>query len=71
MGGGNPDLGLQPPFVELLWRPVVKFRRRDNFLRTSGPSCCLCGDVLLEGVMKGLLSVCELEDDVIPVSHRR
>ena len=38
VGGGNPDLGLRPPFVELLWQPVVKFGRWDNFLRTSGPS---------------------------------
>ena len=69
MGGGNPDLGFQPPFMKLLWRPVVKFRRWDNLFRSSGPSCRLRGDVLLEGVMKGLLSVCELEDDVVPVSH--
>ena len=69
MGGGNPDLGFQPPFMKLLRRPVVKFGRRDNLFRTSGPSCHLRGDVLLEGVMKGLLSVCELEDDVVPVSH--
>ena len=69
MGGGNPDLGFRPPFMKLLWRPVVKFGRRDNLFRTSGPSCHLRGDVLLEGVMKGLLSICELEDDVVPVSH--
>ena len=69
MGGRNPDLGLRPPLMKLLWRPIVKFRRWDNLLRTSGPSCHLCSDVLLEGVMKGLLSVHELEDDVIPVSH--
>ena len=69
MGGGNPDLGFQPPFVELLWRPIVKFGRWDNLLRMSGPSCCLCGNVLLQGVVKGLLSICKLENDIIPVSH--
>ena len=69
MGGGNPDLGFRPPLVKLLWQPVVKFGRQDNLFRTSGPSYRLRGDVLLEGVMKGLLSVCKLEDDVIPVSH--
>ena len=55
--------------MELLWRPIIKFGHRDNLLKLSGPSCRLCSDVLLEGVMKGLLSICELEDDVIPVSH--
>ena len=69
MGGGNPDLGFRPPFVKLLWRPVVKFRCRGNLLRTSGPSCCLCSDVLLQGVVEGLLAIGELEDDIIPVSH--
>ena len=69
MGGGNPDLGFRPPFVKFLWRPVVKFGHRDNFLRMSGPSCCLCSDILLQGVVEGLLAVGELEDDIIPVSH--
>ena len=69
MGGCDPDFGLGPPFVKLLWRPVIKFGCRDNVLRMSGPSCHLCSNVLLEGVMKGLLSICELEDDIIPVSH--
>ena len=69
MGGCDPDFGLGPPFVKLLWQPVIKFGCQDNFLRMSGPSCHLCSDVLLEGVMKGLLSICELEDDIIPVSH--
>ena len=69
MGGGNPDLGFRPPFVKLLWRPVVKFGHRDNLLRTSGPSCCLRSDVLLQGVVEGLLTIGELEDDIIPDSH--
>ena len=69
MGGGNPDLGLRPPFMELLWRPVVKFGHRDNIFRTSGPSCHLRGNVLLQGIVEGLLPIGELEDDVIPVSH--
>ena len=69
MGDGNPNLGLRPPFVELLWRPIVKFGRQDNLLRMSGPPCHLCGNVLLQDVVKGLLSVCKLENDIIPVSH--
>ena len=69
MGGGDSDLGLQPPFVKPLWRPIVKFGCCDNLLRTSGPSSCLCSDILLQGVVEGLLPISELEDDVIPVSH--
>ena len=69
MGGGDPDLGLQPPFMKLLWQPIVKFGHRDNFLRTSGPSSCLRSDILLQGVVEGLLAIGELEDDVIPISH--
>ena len=69
MGGGNPDLSFRPPFMKFLWRPIIKFGRWDNLLRTSSPSCRLHGDVLLEGVMKGLLSICKLKDDIIPVSH--
>ena len=69
MGGRDPDLGLRPPFMKLLWQPVVKFGHRDNLLRTSGPSSCLCGNVLLQGVVEGLLPVGELKDNVIPVSH--
>ena len=69
MGGHNPDLGLQPPFMKPLWQPVVKFGRRDNFLRMSSPSSCLCSDILLQGVVEGLLPIGELKDDVIPVSH--
>ena len=69
MGGRDPDLGLGPPFMKLLWRPIVKFGCRDNFLRMSGPSSCLCGDVLLQGIVEGLLPIGELEDDIIPVSH--
>ena len=69
MGGGNPNFGLRPPFVKLLWQPVVKFGRQDNFLRASGPSSCLCSDILLQGVVEGLLPIGELKDDVIPVSH--
>ena len=60
MGGGNPDLGFRPPFVKLLWRPVIKFRRWDNLLWMSS---------LLQGVVEGLLAIGELEDDIIPVSH--
>ena len=69
MGGCDPDLGLRPPLMKLLWRPIVKFGSQDNFLRMSGPSSCLHGDVLLQGVVEGLLPIGKLEDDVIPVSH--
>ena len=69
MGGCDPDLGLQPPLMKLLWRPVVKFRRRDNLLRMSSPSSCLRSDILLQGVVEGLLPIGELEDNIIPVSH--
>ena len=69
MGGRDPDLGLQPPFMKLLWQPVVKFGCQDNFLRTSSPSSCLCSDILLQGVVEGLLAIGELEDDVISISH--
>ena len=69
MGGCDPDLGLQPPFVKLLRQPVIKFGRWDNFLRTSSPSSCLRSDILLQGVVEGLLAISELEDDVISVSH--
>ena len=69
MGGGNPDLGFRPPFMKLLWRPIIKFGCWDNLLRTSGPSCCLHSNVLLQGVVEGLLAIGELEDDIIPVSH--
>ena len=69
VGGHDPDLGLRPPFMTILWRPVVKFRCWDNFLRMSSPSSCLCGNVLLQGVVEGLLPVGELKDNVIPVSH--
>ena len=69
MGGRNPDLGLQPPFMELLWQPVVKFGHQDNLLRTSGPCSCLHSNILLQGIVEGLLPIGELEDDVIPVSH--
>ena len=69
MGGRDPDLGFRPPLMKLLWQPVVKFRRRDNLLRTSGPSSCLRSDILLQGVVEGLLAIGKLEDDVIPVSH--
>ena len=69
VGDRDPDLGLRPPFMKLLWRPVVKFRHWDNFLRTSGPSSCLQSDILLQCVVEGLLAIGELEDDVIPISH--
>ena len=69
MGGRDPDLGLRPPFVKLLWQPIVKFRRWDNLLRMSSPSSCLHSDILLQGIVEGLLPISELEDDVIPVSH--
>ena len=69
MGGGDPDLGFRPPLVKLLWRPVVKFGRQDNFLRMSSPSSCLHSELLLRGVVEGLLPMSELEDDIIPVSH--
>ena len=69
MGGGNPDLGLRPPFMKLLWQPIVEFGHQDNFLRMSGPSCRLHGNVLLQGIVEGLLPIGKLEDDVIPVSH--
>ena len=49
--------------------PIIKFRRRDNLFRTSGPCSRLRSDILLQGIVEGLLPVGELEDDVIPVSH--
>ena len=55
--------------MELLWQAVVKFGHWDNFLRMRGPSSCLHGNILLQGIVKGLLPIGELEDDIIPVSH--
>ena len=69
VGGRDPDLGFRPSLMKLLWRPIIKFGRQDNLLRMSGPSSCLRSDILLQGVVEGLLAIGELEDDVIPVSH--
>ena len=40
-----------------------------QFLRTSGPSSCLHSNILLQGVVEGLLPIGKLKDDIIPVSH--
>ena len=44
MGGCNPDLDLRPPFVKLLWRPIIGLRGCDNFLSRNG-TCCGGGDI--------------------------
>ena len=69
MGGGNPNLDFRPPLMKLLWGPVVKFGHWDNFLRMSGPCSSLRCNILLQGIVEGLLPIRELEDDVIPIGH--
>ena len=69
MGGGNPDLDFGPPLVELLGRPIIGLRGRNNFLcrngtgRTGDCICCMgeelgkcCAEVLL--VLDELLDCC-------------
>ena len=48
MSGHDPDLDLGPPFVELLRRPIVGLRGRDNRLSRNG-TCCSGGDIHLVG----------------------
>ena len=65
MGGGNPDFDLGPPFVELLGRPVIGLRGRDNFLcrkGTCGAGIGLVSEELGKGLPEVLLVLYKLLD---------
>ena len=70
MGGGNPNLNLGPPLVELLWRPIVGLRGHDNFLCRKGTCRAdvgLVGEELGKGLPKVLLVLDELLDCSFPI----
>ena len=72
MGGRDPDLDLRPPFVKLLWRPIIGLRGHDNFLSRNGACCgrgeiCLVGEELGECLPKVLLILNELLDGPFPI----
>ena len=72
MSGRNPDLGLRPPLVKLLWGAVVRLRGCDNFLSRNS-ACCGGGDIGLVGkelgecLPKVLLVLDKLLDCSLPI----
>ena len=71
MGGGNPNLNLGPPFMELLGRPIIGLRGHNNFLcRNAGcsrDSICLVGKELGKCGAEVLLVLDELLDCSFPI----
>ena len=72
MGGGNPNLNLGPPFVKLLWRPIIGLRGCDNFLCRNGTGdardcVCLMGEELGESLPEVLLVLDKLLDSCFPI----
>ena len=70
VGGGNPDLDIGPPFVELLGRPIVGLRGHNNFLcrkGTCGASIGLVSEELGKGLPKVLLVLDKLLDCCFPI----
>ena len=72
MGGRNPNLNLGPPFMKLLWRPIVGLRGCVNFLCRKG-TCCgggnigLVGEELGKSLPKVLLVLDELLNSSFPI----
>ena len=70
MGGGNPDFDLGSPFVELLGRPVIGLRGRDNLLcrkGTCGAGIGLVSEELGKGLPEVLLVLYKLLDCCFPI----
>ena len=68
MGGGNPDLDLGPPLMELLGGAVIGLRGCNNFLcRNSRREICLMGKELGECLAEVLLVLNELLYGTFPI----
>ena len=72
MGCVDPNLDFGPPFVELLWRPIIGLRGCDNFLWRKGAcssrcDICLVCEELGECCSEVLLVLDELLHSCFPI----
>ena len=72
VSGHDPDLDFGPPFMELLGRPIIGLRGRDNLLSRNGTCCsggniCLVGEELGKCLPKVLLILDKLLDHSFPI----